>query len=104
MSKRIRIGSRVSTEAWRFDSIVKEDLDRWSYKQFGDTWRDARVFGIVVDRVGEKLLVLWDIDEETSLFETSVLTKEEDGHKSERLEVSKPGITTSIIFLLSFSV
>ena len=100
MSRRIRIGSRVSTEAWRFDSLVPDDSDRWSFKQFGDTWRDARVFGTVVDRVGEKLLVLWDIDKETSLFETSVLTKEEDRYESETSDqdgsivderISKPG-------------
>ena len=47
MSKRIRISSRVSTEAWRFDQ-TKIDVDRWSYKIFGELWRDARIIGTVI--------------------------------------------------------
>ena len=30
MSGRIKIGSRVSTEAWRFDTTSEESIDRWS--------------------------------------------------------------------------
>ena len=44
-NKRIRIGSRVSTEAWRFDH-TKVDSDRWSFKNFGEGWQDARLFGV----------------------------------------------------------
>ena len=46
MSKRIKIGSRISTEAWRFDQ-TKVDSDHWSFKQFGETWQDARLYGTV---------------------------------------------------------
>ena len=52
MSKRIRIGSRVSTEAWRFEQ-TKIDVDRWSYKKFGELWRDARIVGTVIEQSGE---------------------------------------------------
>lgn len=79
MSKRIKVQSRVSTEARRFDrASVLEIKDRWSYNHFGDNWANARVFGRVVDRVGAKLLVEWDIDGERSPFEASVLHKEDD--------------------------
>ena len=80
MSKRITLNSRVSTEAWRFDSRVTEDQHRWSFKVFGERWRDARVFGSVI-KLGSKVLVRWDIDGEESSFETSVLYKEENESK-----------------------
>lgn len=77
MSKRIKIGSRVSTEAWRFDQ-TKEDSDRWSLKQFGETWQDARLYGTVVETAGEKWKIKWEIDGETSMFETDNLFKESE--------------------------
>ena len=58
-NKRIRIGSRVSTEAWRFDH-TKVDSDQWSFKNFGEGWRDARLFGVVMEKIGQKWKVKWD--------------------------------------------
>ena len=34
---RIKVKSRVSTEAWRFDRSEKEE-ERWSFLYFGGTW------------------------------------------------------------------
>ena len=75
MSKRIRIGSRVSTEAWRFEH-TKIDVDRWSYRKFGELWRDARIVGTVIEQSGGKWKVKLDIDGEISNFETNQLFKE----------------------------
>ena len=77
MSKRIRIGSRVSNEAWRFEQ-TKIDVDRWSYKKFGELWRDARIVGTVIEQSGGKWKVKLDIDGEISNFETNQLFKEGD--------------------------
>ena len=77
---RIKIGSRVSTEAWRFDSKCSQDSDRWSFSLFGPDWRDSRVTGIVVDKCGGKWMVKWDVDGEKSAFETEVLHKEPDAN------------------------
>ena len=77
MSKRIKIGSRLSTEAWRFDQ-TKVDSDHWSFKQFGETWQDARLYGTVVEKAGEKWKIKWEIDGEISVFETDNLFKESE--------------------------
>lgn len=75
--KRIRIGSRVSTEAWRFDNAkCLRAEDRWSFSKFGEKWPDARVFGTVTGRSGQKFDVKWDIDGETIAFEIDCLFKE----------------------------
>ena len=79
-NKRIRIGSRVSTEAWRFDP-TKVDSDRWSFKNFCEGWRDARLFGLVMEKIGQKWKVKWDFDGEISVFETDILFKESDNAK-----------------------
>ena len=74
---RIKVKSRVSTEAWRFDRSEKEE-ERWSFLYFGGTWVDSRVYGTVTGKTGERWLVKWDIDEEISSWETEVLLKESD--------------------------
>ena len=51
---RIKINYLVSTEAWQFDAAKSFECDRWSYKIFGEKWRDARVHGKVVGKCGEK--------------------------------------------------
>ena len=75
---RIKIGSRVSTEAWRFDQKVDNLKDRWSYIHFGKVWRDARVLGSVKDKSGNRWLVQWDIDQETVSWESDYLFQEPD--------------------------
>ena len=44
---RIKVGKRVSTEAWRCDVSNANDEARWSYGVFGENWHDARIFGTV---------------------------------------------------------
>ena len=84
--RRITIGSRVSTEAWRFDdSKCKNVMDRWSYGKFGDNWQNARVFGKVVGSLGQKLQIQWDIDNEIIAFEKDWLFKEDDNVPVESL-------------------
>ena len=57
---RIKVGSRVSTEAWRFDQKSAELKDRWSYLQFGELWMDARIVGTVEGKTGNRWLVKWE--------------------------------------------
>ena len=78
MNSRIKVNSRVSTEAWRFDKLIVLDEYRWSYKYFDKKWRDSRVIGSVVSRSGDKWVVKWDLDGETNTFESSYLQKELD--------------------------
>ena len=66
----------MSTEAWRFDSSKCSVEDRWSYSKFGDDWQNARVFGVVISRSGQKLNVKWDIDGKTIPFEIYCLFNE----------------------------
>ena len=42
--------------------------DCWSYIVFGEEWTNVKVYGTVVQQVGEKFEVLWDIDGERSVF------------------------------------
>ena len=49
---RIKTGSRVSTEAWRFDRKSVALEERWSYLQFGKSCVDARVIGTVMEKSG----------------------------------------------------
>ena len=76
---RIKLGSRVSTEAWRFDQKNVNKLeDRWSYLHFKSLWRDARLFGTVKGKSGNRWLVQWDIDQQIASWETDYLFKEVD--------------------------
>ena len=78
MSSRIKVNSIISTEAWRFDKSAPFYKDRWSYKWLGEKWRDSQVIGSVLSKSLDKWMVLWDLDGETSDFETSYLLKEDD--------------------------
>ena len=40
---RIKLASRVSTGAGRFDRTCNSGEDRWSYGTFAGNWRDGRV-------------------------------------------------------------
>ena len=75
---RIKVNSRVSTEAWRFDRNNVEEKNRWSYSMFGEKWRDGRVYGTVVSKEGEKWMVKWDLDSDESALESEMLYKESD--------------------------
>lgn len=70
---RIKVSSRVSTEAWQFDGLVCSPKDRWSYSRFGDNWSDAQITGTVIDRRGTKFLVKWDVDGSETTCETNYL-------------------------------
>ena len=76
--RRITIKSRVSTEAWHFDKQQIKKVDRWSYTVFGEEWTNVKVYGTVVQQVGEKSEILWDIDGERSVFGSDHLCIEED--------------------------
>ena len=78
MSQRIKIGSRVSTEAWRFDRKTTDIEERWSYLQFGDNYMNARVLGTVQGKSGNRWVVKWDIDKQITSWETELLFKEPD--------------------------
>ena len=80
---RIKLGSRVSTEGWRFDSpTVTREEDRWSWKVFGK-WLDSRVYGKVLGKNGGKWQVRCDIDNEVSQMECDFLDKEDDSTLSQ---------------------
>ena len=49
---RIKVGSRVSTEAWTFDNKNVELEERWSFTQFGEQYLDARCYGTVIGKEG----------------------------------------------------
>ena len=88
--RRITIKSRVFTEARHFDKErIKKD-NRWLYIVFGKEWTNARMHGTVVQRVGEKFEILWDIDGESSVFGSDHLCIEEDVpcHEPGRLQLS----------------
>ena len=71
---RIKVGSRVTTEAWRFD---KDKKKRWSEEVFKDGWKNARVNGTVVMKSGtHHWNILWDIDGSESSLPTDVLQHE----------------------------
>ena len=75
---RIKTGSRVSTEAWRFDRKSVALEERWSYLQFGKSCVDARVIGTVMEKSGNRWLIKWDLDEETVSWEMEYIFKEDD--------------------------
>ena len=88
--RRISITPRVSTEAWCFDMLHIKKEDHWSYIVFGEEWTNARVYGTVVQQVGEKFEILSDIDGERSVFGSDHLSIEEDVpcHQSGRLQLN----------------
>ena len=52
---RVKLGSRVSTEGWHFDSpTVTIDEDRRSWKVFGNKWLESTVYGPVLGKNGGK--------------------------------------------------
>ena len=85
---RIKINSRVSTEAWQFDGNTSFTEDRWSYSKFGKRWRDSRIVGTVVGSKGNKWEVRWDIDDSITTCETNYLVLCE---KNESVWVQKEG-------------
>ena len=54
---RIKTGSRVSIEAWRFDRNSVALKERWWYLQFEGSWGDTRVIGTVKEKSGNWWLV-----------------------------------------------
>ena len=75
---RINRGSRVSTEAWRFDTKGVANEHGWSYLQFGEKWMDPQAYGTVISISGDKWTVCWDIDYEEILLGSDFLQKEQD--------------------------
>ena len=51
---RIKIGSRVSTEAWRFDKNSSVLEERWSFLNFGERWLGSPVVGTVDGKSGNR--------------------------------------------------
>ena len=95
MPPRIKIGSRVSTEAWQCDNeklarkpVVKENW--WSFSVFGEKWRDSRVIGTVIDRKGEKWVVRFDIDNGELPFDTDNLELLSDDEPPQLLPLLLP--------------
>ena len=86
---RIKLGSRVSTEAWCFDRTCNNEKDHWPYSIFGENWREGRVCGIVLSKECEQWRVKWDLDNEESTWETEFLHKESE-NVPPLLHVEKP--------------
>ena len=75
---RIKHGSRVSTEAWRFYTKGVANEHCWSYLQFGGKWMDSQVYGTVISRSGDIWTVYWDINSEEIFLESDFIQKEQD--------------------------
>ena len=73
----------VSTEAWRFDNRHDEDCDRCSYKKCGEEWKTARVFGKVVGKVGQKWLVEWKDNQQTTVESSTLQLENQDAEDNE---------------------
>ena len=86
----------MSTEAWQFDAAKSLECDQWSYKIFGDSWRDARVQGEVVGKCGEKWKVCWDIDGTESCLESGKLCLELEPNIEKPLESGKDVTSISL--------
>ena len=55
----------------------------------GEEWTNARVYGTVAQQVGEKFEILWDIDDERSVFGSDHLCIDDvHGHQSVMLQLS----------------
>ena len=52
MKDRIRVGSRISTEAWQFNEKCSNENVSWSFKLFGKNWQDSGVVGAVGSKTG----------------------------------------------------
>ena len=63
----------MSTEAWQFDEKSVEENERWSYSAFRNKWRDARVYSRVKERLEEKWIVLWSIDNNVTTISSEKL-------------------------------
>ena len=63
---RIKIGSRVSTEAWQFDRKELVLEEHWSFLHFGQEWLHSRVIATIDGKSGNRWLVRRDIDQEVS--------------------------------------
>ena len=95
---RIKVSSRVSTEAWRFDNkSVEVDEQRWSFIQFREDWKNARVFGTVQSKSGDRWIVKWDIDGEENSLESDFLFKEDDSApiQSKSIDVKIHSVTNN---------
>ena len=80
---RIAVGSKVSTEAWRFDGNHEKVEDRWSFRKFGRSFMDARVYGKVEGRGNAGYWnVKWEIDDSLYPMHTDYLQKEPDESSS----------------------
>ena len=76
----IKRRSRVSTEAWRFDTKNVANEHRWSQWVDGEwgKWVDSRAYGTVISRSGDKWTVCWDVDNEEISLECNYLQKKRD--------------------------
>ena len=77
MPRRLQIQSRVSINAYRYDIPTAKPECRWSYSIFKENWREARLFGTVVNKIGSKWVVQIDIDGEESPVESEHLQLED---------------------------
>jgi len=71
-------------------------------KILGEGWRDARLFGVVMEKIGQKWKVKWDFDREISVFETDILFKESDSTKQGKFLLSR--ILKRSAFSIAFSI
>ena len=79
---RIKVGTHVSTECWRFDRKHEVREDRWSWKKFyskfGENWLDVRLTGVVKARAGgNRWLVEWDHDNTEMEISSEYLVNED---------------------------
>ena len=85
----------VSTEAWRFDDRHDEDCDRWSYKKYGEEWKTARVFGKVVGKVGQKWLVEWEDNQQTTVESSTLQLENQDAEDNVLQDLERDDDTDS---------
>ena len=85
----------VSTEAWRFDDRHDEDCDRWSYKTYGEKRKTARVFGKVVGKVGQKWLVEWEDNQQTTVESSTLPLENQDAEDNELQDLERDDDTDS---------
>ena len=92
---KIKIGSRVSTKAWRFNSKHTVTEERRSFLTFDEKWLDSRVVGTVEGKSGNRSVLRWDMDQDVSSWETEFLFKEDDSVPMQKslvdINTGKPG-------------
>ena len=92
---RIKLGSRVSTEAWCFSNKHTVTEEHWSFLTFGEKWLDSRVIGTVEGKSENRWVVRWDMDQDGSSWETEFLFKEDDSVPMQKslmeINTRKPG-------------